>query len=142
MLATIPAYQRARPEFMRRSTRTLMRRPDDAGNLDRGSAEVAAGHGPHQDVPGGPCSARRAESATDPAAFHAETVIILKPTSEWRRRATGYSAWAPGLLNPVLRHITPDHITSEQLVSELNAALKLPGVSNAWTMPIKGASTC
>jgi hypothetical protein len=35
-------------------------------------------------------------------------------------------------------HITPDHISEEQLVAELDAALAYPGVSNAWTMPIKG----
>ena len=38
----------------------------------------------------------------------------------------------------VLRHITPDHISEEQLVEEINAAVTYPGVSNAWTMPIKG----
>jgi Cu(I)/Ag(I) efflux system membrane protein CusA/SilA len=38
----------------------------------------------------------------------------------------------------VLRHVTPDHISEEQLVEEMNAALTYPGVSNAWTMPIKG----
>jgi Cu(I)/Ag(I) efflux system membrane protein CusA/SilA len=38
----------------------------------------------------------------------------------------------------VLRRITPDHISEEKLVEEMNAALSYPGVSNAWTMPIKG----
>jgi len=38
----------------------------------------------------------------------------------------------------VLRHVTPDHISEEQLVQDMNAALTYPGVSNAWTMPIKG----
>ena len=37
----------------------------------------------------------------------------------------------------VLRHVTPDHISQEQLIEEMNAALTYPGVSNAWTMPIK-----
>jgi Cu/Ag efflux pump CusA len=32
----------------------------------------------------------------------------------------------------------PDHISQEQLIEEMNAALTYPGVSNAWTMPIKG----
>jgi Cu(I)/Ag(I) efflux system membrane protein CusA/SilA len=40
-------------------------------------------------------------------------------------------------MKPVLRHVTPDHISEEQLVEEMNAALTYPGVSNAWTMPIK-----
>jgi Cu(I)/Ag(I) efflux system membrane protein CusA/SilA len=37
-----------------------------------------------------------------------------------------------------LRHITPDNISTEGLVNEMNRQLQLPGVSNAWTMPIKG----
>jgi len=50
---------------------------------------------------------------------------------------TWYSAWAPEWAKAVFRHITPDHIPTEELVSRLNAALQIPGVSNAWTMPIK-----
>jgi Cu(I)/Ag(I) efflux system membrane protein CusA/SilA len=38
----------------------------------------------------------------------------------------------------VFRHVTPDHISHEKLVNQLDAALTFPGVSNAWTMPIKG----
>ncbi len=67
-----------------------------------------------------------------------ETVITLKPASEWRRVDTWYSGWAPEWVKRVLRHVTPDHISEEQLVEEMNAALTYPGVSNAWTMPIKG----
>jgi Cu(I)/Ag(I) efflux system membrane protein CusA/SilA len=59
--------------------------------------------------------AGRALSATDPAPLEMiETVINLKPESEWR----------PGM-------------TSEKLVAELDQRLRLPGVVNAWTMPIK-----
>ena len=50
---------------------------------------------------------------------------------------TWYSSWSPEWLKPLFRHFTPDTISPEQLVDQLNAALKLPGVSNAWTMPIK-----
>jgi Cu(I)/Ag(I) efflux system membrane protein CusA/SilA len=83
--------------------------------------------------------AGRAETSTDPAPLSMlETVITLKPTSEWRRVDTWYSGWAPEWMKRVLRHITPDHISEEQLVAEMNAALTYPGVSNAWTMPIKG----
>ena len=82
--------------------------------------------------------AGRAETATDPAPLSMlETIITLKPQSEWRKRETWYSSWAPEWGKSVLRHITPDHISREELVSQLNEALKLPGVSNAWTMPIK-----
>jgi Cu(I)/Ag(I) efflux system membrane protein CusA/SilA len=59
--------------------------------------------------------AGRAETATDPAPLEMfETVINLKPKSEWR----------PGL-------------TLEALIDEMDRALRFPGVSNAWTMPIK-----
>ena len=59
--------------------------------------------------------AGRANSATDPAPLEmAETVINLKPESEWR----------PGM-------------TIDKLIAELDQAVQLPGVSNAWTMPIK-----
>ncbi len=57
----------------------------------------------------------RAETATDPAPLSMiETTIMLKPESEWR----------PGM--------TPD-----KLISELNQAIQFPGLTNAWTMPIK-----
>jgi Cu(I)/Ag(I) efflux system membrane protein CusA/SilA len=83
--------------------------------------------------------AGRAETATDPAPLSMlETIVLLKPESEWPKTHTWYSGWAPGWLRPALRHITPDHISQEQLVSQLNEALKIPGVSNAWTMPIRG----
>ena len=59
--------------------------------------------------------AGRAATATDPAPIEMfETVINLKPEDEWR----------PGM-------------TVETLIAEMDQALRLPGVSNAWTMPIK-----
>jgi Cu(I)/Ag(I) efflux system membrane protein CusA/SilA len=82
--------------------------------------------------------AGRADTSTDPAPLSMlETVITLKPVPEWRRVKTWYSAWAPGWMTPALRHVTPDHISQEQLIKEMNEALSYPGVSNAWTMPIK-----
>ncbi len=82
--------------------------------------------------------AGRAETSTDPAPLSMmETVIVLKPHEQWRKVNTWYSDLAPEWSQPVLRRITPDHISTEQLVDEMNEALKLPGVSNAWTMPIK-----
>ncbi|MGA9118437.1 MAG: CusA/CzcA family heavy metal efflux RND transporter [Bacteroidota bacterium] len=57
----------------------------------------------------------RAETATDPAGLDMiETTIMLKPESEWR----------PGM-------------TVDKLIDEMNAAIQFPGVTNAWTMPIK-----
>ncbi len=83
--------------------------------------------------------AGRAETSTDPAPFSMmETVIVLKPQTEWRKTDTWYSSWAPQWARGIFGRITPDHISTDQLVEEMNEALKLPGVSNAWTMPIKG----
>ena len=57
----------------------------------------------------------RAETATDPAPLSMmETVIMLKPESEWR-----------------------EDMTMEKLVAELDKAIQFPGLTNAWTMPIK-----
>ncbi|HSB21229.1 MAG TPA: CusA/CzcA family heavy metal efflux RND transporter [Anaeromyxobacteraceae bacterium] len=82
--------------------------------------------------------AGRADTSTDPAPLSMlETVITLKPHGEWRRVPTWYSGWAPEWLKPVFRPITPDRLSTEQLVNQLDRALQLPGVSNAWTMPIK-----
>ena len=59
--------------------------------------------------------AGRANTATDPAPTEMfETVINLKPQQEWR---TG--------------------MTTDKLIAEMDKALQFPGVSNAWTMPIK-----
>ena len=59
--------------------------------------------------------AGRANTATDPAPTEMfETVINLKPQSEWRQG-----------------------LTTDKLIAELDKALQFPGVANAWTMPIK-----
>ena len=60
--------------------------------------------------------AGRANTATDPAGLDMfETTVVLKPEAEWR----------PGL-------------SMDRLVAELDSATRMPGVTNAWTMPIKG----
>ena len=57
----------------------------------------------------------RADTATDPAPLSMiETTIMLKPRSEWR----------PGL-------------TQQDLIAELDGLIRFPGLTNAWTMPIK-----
>jgi Cu(I)/Ag(I) efflux system membrane protein CusA/SilA len=85
--------------------------------------------------------AGRAETATDPAPFSMmETVIILKPHMQWPKKARWYSSWAPGWLQGILRKAWPDHKSMDELIygpGGLNEGLQLPGVSNAWTMPIK-----
>jgi len=81
--------------------------------------------------------AGRAETPTDPAPLSMmETVVTLKPKSRWRRVATWYDRW-PEWTRPLCGRITPDRISTEQLVTEMNDALRFPGVSNAWTMPVK-----
>jgi copper/silver efflux system protein len=83
--------------------------------------------------------AGRANTSTDPAPFTMmETTVILKPESEWRERPRWYSSWAPGWMKSVLRPFWRDRIAQEDLENEMNAKLQLPGISNAWTMPIKG----
>ncbi|MBV9086760.1 MAG: efflux RND transporter permease subunit, partial [Acidobacteriaceae bacterium] len=83
--------------------------------------------------------AGRAETSTDPAPLSMfETVIILKPRSEWRHVDTWYSAWAPEFAKSVFRHVTPDTVSSEQLLSQMDAVVKIPGFTNSWTMPVKG----
>jgi Cu(I)/Ag(I) efflux system membrane protein CusA/SilA len=81
--------------------------------------------------------AGRAETSTDPAPLSMlETTIVLKPTSEWRKVDRWYSRW-PEWTQVPMRHIWPDRITSDQLVADLHQRLQFPGVTNAWTMPIK-----
>ncbi|MDE3155720.1 MAG: efflux RND transporter permease subunit [Acidobacteriota bacterium] len=59
--------------------------------------------------------AGRAETATDPAPLGMfETTIMLKPESEW-----------------------PAGMTPDRLIDQMNAAIRIPGLTNAWTMPIK-----
>lgn len=83
--------------------------------------------------------AGRASSSTDPAPFTMmETTIVLKPEKEWREKPRWYSRWAPEWLKTALRTVWRDRISQEELETELNQALQLPGISNAWTMPIKG----
>lgn len=83
--------------------------------------------------------AGRADTATDPAPLSMlETIIVLKPQSQWRKVNVWYSSWAPGWLLGPLRRVTPDHISQQQLISEMDNALKIPGLSNSWTTPIRG----
>jgi Cu(I)/Ag(I) efflux system membrane protein CusA/SilA len=59
--------------------------------------------------------AGRADTSTDPAPFSMMEVIVeLKPKEQWRK-----------------------DLSYEDLITEMDQALQLPGVTNAWTMPIK-----
>ena len=58
----------------------------------------------------------RARTSTDPAPLEmGEATIVLKPEDQW-----------------------PKGMTPEKLISQMDAAIRIPGVSNSWTMPIKG----
>jgi Cu(I)/Ag(I) efflux system membrane protein CusA/SilA len=71
----------------------------------------------------------RAETATDPAPFDmVETTIMLKDEKEWPVVDIKDSA------GNVVAH---RRRTSDELVDALNAAIQIPGLNNAWTMPIK-----
>ncbi|HKQ96493.1 MAG TPA: CusA/CzcA family heavy metal efflux RND transporter [Candidatus Polarisedimenticolia bacterium] len=81
--------------------------------------------------------AGRADTATDPAPFSMiETTILLRPHSEWRRVPRFWSDW-PSWTQAPFRHFWPDRLSREALVADLDRRLRLPGVANAWTMPIK-----
>ncbi len=83
--------------------------------------------------------AGRAETSTDPAPFSMmETIVLLKPQSEWRKKAQWYSNGSPEWLsNLFFRRIWPDRISWDELVNEMDQRLRIPGTTNAWTMPIR-----
>lgn len=82
--------------------------------------------------------AGRADTSTDPAPFSMmETTVVLKPESAWRYKEQWYSRRSPTWLKPTLARIWPEHISWEDLIAELDQKLRIPGVTNAWTMPIK-----
>jgi Cu(I)/Ag(I) efflux system membrane protein CusA/SilA len=82
--------------------------------------------------------AGRADTATDPAPFSMmETVIGLKPEDQWREKPRWYSSWAPDWLKALLRPFWRDRLTEEEIVADLDRAVQLPAIPNAWTMPIK-----
>jgi len=86
----------------------------------------------------------RAETATDPAPLSMlETTIMLKAEDEWRKLPTprfysDWPQWTEWVKKP-LRWVLPEEktITVAQLTEELNNAIQFPGLTNAWTMPIK-----
>ncbi|MBU0665627.1 MAG: CusA/CzcA family heavy metal efflux RND transporter [Proteobacteria bacterium] len=83
----------------------------------------------------------RAETATDPAPLSMlETTIMLRPEEQWRKVKVSrfYSPWPAWLQRP-LRLLWPEQkvMTPEQLIERLNNAIQFPGLTNAWTMPIK-----
>lgn len=82
--------------------------------------------------------AGKALTSTDPAPFSMmETTVILKPQNEWRHKERWYCKFMPEFLKGPFRLIWPDRLSWEELIQEMDKALKLPGQVNAWTLPIK-----
>jgi Cu(I)/Ag(I) efflux system membrane protein CusA/SilA len=84
----------------------------------------------------------RAETPTDPAPLSmVETVVQLTPQDTWPKihQERWYSSWAPGWLKRPLAFAWPESRpeTWDELVAKLNASMRLPGWTNAWTMPIR-----
>ena len=71
----------------------------------------------------------RAETSTDPAPMDmVETTVMLKPEKEWP---------AVDISDDAGKVIAHRSRTTKELVRDLNAAIQFPGLTNAWTMPIK-----
>ncbi|HMF95260.1 MAG TPA: CusA/CzcA family heavy metal efflux RND transporter, partial [Vicinamibacterales bacterium] len=145
VLATVPAFMRLGSEFMPPLDEgTLLYMPSTMPGISIGGAshllqatDRALKQFPEVDRVLG--KAGRADTPTDPAPLSMlETVITLRPRSEWRTVPRWYSGWAPRWALPVLRRITSDRLSQDELVAAMNRALTLPGLSNAWTMPVKG----
>ncbi len=97
--------------------------------------------------------AGRAETATDPAPLSMiETVIKLRPRSEWRRvadprfwhaegagPALAPAAWVPDIAVPLLERFWPSTRpwTTTELIAAMQQAAVMPGFTQAWTMPIR-----
>jgi Cu(I)/Ag(I) efflux system membrane protein CusA/SilA len=145
VLTTIPVYLGLGHEFMPRLDEgTILYMPTTLPGISVAEAsrwleaqdrllmafpEVVRVHG----------KAGRAETPTDSAPLSmVETVVTLKPPSQWRAKPRWYSGWAPEWLKGMaLRRVWPDHMSHEELVDAMDDALRLPGTTNAWTMPIK-----
>ena len=121
MIITVPVYFRLGSEFMPPLNEgTILYMPTtlpglsvtEAANLLQIQDKILTSLPEVERVFG---KAGRANTSTDPAPFSMmETTVILKDKKDWR----------PGL-------------TWEQLIDELNAKMQIPGVTNAWTMPIR-----
>ena len=142
--ATVPVYLKLGSEFMPPLDEgTLLYMPTTLPGMSVGEAQsllqtqdrILHGFPEVERVFG---KAGRAETSTDPAPFSMmETTIVLKPESLWREHRRWYSGWAPDWLARLLRPFWRDRISQAELVEEMDRAMKAPGLTTAWTMPIK-----
>jgi Cu(I)/Ag(I) efflux system membrane protein CusA/SilA len=142
---TVPVYFRLGSEFMPPLNEgTILYMPTTLPGISMAQAQAILQHQDEMlkafpEVERVFGKAGRAETSTDPAPFSMmETTVVLKPQSEWRKKEQWYSSWAPEWLkNALFRRIWPDRISWEDLIAELDQQVRIPGVTNAWTMPIK-----
>ena len=83
--------------------------------------------------------AGRVESPTDPAPFSmAETTVMLKPENEWRKVNRNFPLWLPEPAREFLTLVFPKRrIEYQELINQMDAVVRVPGIPNIWTMPIK-----
>ena len=147
MVLTVPAFERLGSEFMPPLDEgSLLYMPStlpgisvaEASRLLQEQDQILSRFPEVERVFG---KAGRADTATDPAPYSMmETTILLRPQEQWPSKPRWYKTHLPQWTWNFLRRIWPDHISTEELIygpGGLNEALQIPGVSNAWTMPIK-----
>jgi len=143
MILTIPVYFRLGSEFMPPLNEgTILYMPTTMPGISVSSAQdllqrqdkILKSFPEVERVFG---KAGRAETPTDPAPFSMmETTVILKPQKEWRDGHRWYS-FLPRFLQWPFTLVWPRFLSWEELVAEMDAKMKFPGTTNAWTMPIR-----
>src|SRR5215212_9952357 len=117
VLFTIPVYKKLGHEFMPTLNEgSILYMPTTLPGISAGQAEALLQRQdqllkrfPEVERVFG--KAGRAETSTDPAPFSMiETVVVLKPSSEWRTRPRWYSNW-PELIKPLFRPLWPETIS-------------------------------
>lgn len=82
--------------------------------------------------------AGKSNTATDPAPLSMmETVVVLKDQRLWRKVNRWYSH-LPDFSHWIFEWITPSYMSWEELIAEMNKKMDFAGVTNAFTLPIKG----
>ena len=83
--------------------------------------------------------AGRVESSTDPAPFSmVETTVVLKPEKQWRKVDRQFPAWLPEPVREFVMIFFPNRrIHYQELIDQMDAVVRVPGIPNIWTMPIK-----
>ena len=144
MLATIPIYFKLGSEFMPPLNEgTILYMPTtmpgisvtEAQNLLQKQDEILKSFPEVLSVHG---KAGKANTATDPAPLSMmETVVVLKDQREWRKMDRWYSD-LPEFLHWPFEWISPSYMSWDELIRDMNKKMSFPGVTNAWTLPIKG----